>query len=274
MSLWNDDSNVMLVAGHRGACHIQPENTMTAFRYAMDAGVDMIETDIRQTKDGQLVLMHDAKVDRTTDGSGFVRDFTFAEFRRLNAAAHVDGFVAECPPTLEELFELVAPHPTMLINLELKEYPHVEGEEMAYETADKTIAMVEKYGLGKRIILNSFSGKLLHHISEQYGRRYPLHGFYPYFYLGPDHGNPDEYLDVACLFHAELRDGKIQSLEGQVCPQSWFDYLIERHIEPWIGAGVTTYDDLALAFERGARLITTNNPVETLEFLRRMGHHR
>ena len=274
MALWNNDPNVMLVAGHRGACRIRPENTMTAFQYAIDAGVDMIETDIRQTKDCQLVLMHDARVDRTTDGSGLVRDFTFTEFRRLNAAAHVEGFAPERPPMLEELLELTAAHPGMLLNLELKEYPHVEGEEMAYDTADKTVALVEQYGLGDRVILNSFSGKLLHYLAEKYGRRYPLHGFYPYFYLGPDHGNPDEYLDVACLFHAEFVDGKIRGLEGQVCPKEWFDDLIDRHIEPWIGAGVTTYDDLALAFERGARLITTNNPVETLEFLRRMGHHK
>ena len=274
MALWNNDPNVMLVAGHRGACRIRPENTMTAFQYAIDAGVDMIETDIRQTKDGQLVLMHDAKVDRTTDGSGLVRDHSFADFRRLNAAAHVEGFAPEGPPLLEELLSLVAPLPDMLLNLELKEYPHVEGEEAACDTADKTIALVEKYGLGSRIILNSFSGRLLRYIAEKYGRRYPLHGFYPYFCLGPDCGNPDDYLDVACLFHVEMRDGKISGLDGEVCPRSWFDDLLSRGIEPWIGAGVTAYDDLALAFERGARLVTTNNPVETLEFLRRMGHHK
>jgi len=202
-----------------------------------------------------------------------VRDFTFGELRRLNAAAHDEGFAPEAPPALEELLELVAAHPTMLINLELKEYPNVEGEQAACETAAKTIDMVEKYGLGKRIILNSFSGWLLDWLAKEYGHRYPLHGFYPYFYLGADYGNPDEYLDVACLFHAEFKEGRIRSLDGQVCPQSWFDVLLSHNIEPWIGAGVQTYEDLELAFNRGARLITTDNPVEVLEFLRRMGHH-
>ena len=274
MALWNNDPNVMLVAGHRGARRIRPENTMTAFKYAMDAGVDMVETDIRQTKDHQLVLMHDAKVDRTTDGTGLVRDFTFAEFRRLNAAAHDEGFAPECPPTLEELLEMVAVHPTMLINLELKEYPHVEGEEMAFDTADKTVALVEKYGLAKRIIFNSFSGRLLDYLARKYDHRYALHGYYPYFYLGPEYGCPEDYLDVACLFHAEVVDGKIRGLEGQICPQSWFDELLSHSIEPWIGAGVKTYEDLELGFNRGARLVTTDNPVETLDCLRRMGHHR
>ena len=63
MALWNNDPNVMLVAGHRGACRIRPENTMTAFQYAIDAGVDMIETDIRQTKDNQPGLVHERRGD-------------------------------------------------------------------------------------------------------------------------------------------------------------------------------------------------------------------
>ncbi|MBR4443641.1 MAG: hypothetical protein IKS52_10285 [Clostridia bacterium] len=274
MPLWNNDPNVMLVAGHRGARRIRPENTMTAFRYAIDAGVDMVETDIRQTKDHQLVLMHDERVDRTTDGTGRVRDLTFADFRRLNAAAHDEGFAPECPPTLEELLELVAAHPTMLVNLELKEYPHVEGEEMAFDTADKTVALVEKYGLGDRVILNSFSGKLLDYLARKYDHCYPLHGFYPYFYLGPEHGDPETYLDVACLIHGALENGKIRSLDGPVCPQPWFDELLSHNIEPWIGPGAKTYEELEICFGRGGRLITSDNPVETLEFLRRMGRHR
>ena len=274
MGLWNNDANIMLVAGHRGARVGWPENTLPAFRHAIDIGCDMIETDIRQTKDHQLVLMHDARVDRTTDGTGFVCDYALADFRRLNAAAHVDGFSFECPPTLDELLELTAETPSLLLNLELKDYPDVEGEDWAYETADKTIEAVEKHGLGGRIVLNSFSGKLLKHIHDRYGRRYPLHGFFPYFYLGQDCGQPETYLDCACLFYAEKQpDGKIRSLGGEVCPADWYDALIERGIEPWIGAGVKRFDDLKLSFERGARLITTDNPDETLDFLRQMGHH-
>ena len=273
MPLWNDDKNIMLVAGHRGARRIRPENTLTTFRYAIDLGVDMVETDVRQTKDGHLVLMHDARVDRTTDGSGYVRDFTLADFRRLNAAAHDASFAPERPPLLEELLELLAAHPTMLLNLELKEYPHVEGETRAFDTADRSLELVERYGLGGRVILNSFSGQLLRRMQSAYGRRYPLHGYIPYFYLGPEPGDPDQYLDVACLFHAELVDGKERALPGEVCPQSWFDEAIAKGIEPWVGAGVRTKEDLALSFERGARLVTTDDPESTLRYLREMGHH-
>ena len=273
--LWNNDPNVMLVAGHRGARHTQPENTVTAFRYAMGLDVDMIETDIRQTKDGQLILMHDPTVDRTTDGSGPVREFTLKELRAMNAAAHVEGFRPEPPALLEELLEMTAAHPTMTLNLELKDYPQVEGEDWAYKTADMTLAMVEKYGLGGRIILNSFSGKLLEHLVKKYDHRYPIHGFYPYFYLKADCGDPDSYLDVACVFNAEQNaEGKIVSRGGQIAPKEWFDYLLERGIEPWVGAGVKTYEDLELSVKLGARLVTTDYPAETLDMLRRMGHHK
>ncbi len=225
---------------------------MTAFRHAMDVGVDMIETDIRQTRDHRLVLMHDGRVDRTTDGEGLVREYSYQEFRSLNAAAHDEGFAREAPPCLEELLEMVSAHPTMLMNLELKEYPHVEGEEMAYDTA----------------------GKLLSYMRKKYGRRYPLHGYYPYFYMGSDMGDPETYLDVACVFHAELVGGQVRGLGGEIAPQAWFDYLLKRNIEPWIGAGVKTFDDLKLGFERGARLVTSDDPGATLAMLREMGHHR
>ena len=273
MPLWNDDMKVMLVAGHRGARGVRPENTLTAFRYAFEAGVDMVETDVRQTRDGALVLMHDARVDRTTDGSGLVRELSFREFRGLNAAAHDAGFAPERPPLLEELLERVAAHPTMLVNLELKEYPHVEGEAFAFDTANRTIELVEKYGLGARTIVNSFSGRLLRYVDETFGHRYPLHGFMPYFYLGPDAGDPDTYLDVACLFHAEQVDGRIRALEGEVCPQAWFDEAIGKGIEPWVGAGVRTYEDLKASAERGARLVTADDPVTALAYLREMGRH-
>ena len=91
--------NDVLVSGHRGDRVHGLENTMTAFRLAVEAGVDMVETDVRMTADGQLILMHDETVDRTTDGTGYVKDLTLAQIKNLNAAANSDGsFAAEPPP--------------------------------------------------------------------------------------------------------------------------------------------------------------------------------
>ena len=69
----------MMVAGHRGDCYNCFENTMKAFECAINDGADMIETDVRLTKDGVLVLMHDDKVDRTSNGSGLVCEKTYEE---------------------------------------------------------------------------------------------------------------------------------------------------------------------------------------------------
>lgn len=75
----------MIVTGHRGAMGSEPENTLRSFRRAVEVGCDEVELDLRVTADGRLVVLHDATVDRTTDGSGAVADLTFAEIRALDA---------------------------------------------------------------------------------------------------------------------------------------------------------------------------------------------
>ena len=75
----------MQIFAHRGFSSQYPENTMTAFRKALEAGADGIELDARLTLDGKIVVMHDPSVDRTTNGKGKVRDLTFAEFLGLDA---------------------------------------------------------------------------------------------------------------------------------------------------------------------------------------------
>lgn len=91
--------NPQLIA-HRGGPAHAPENTLAAFRYAIEIGVDWIEMDVQMTKDGALVVMHDETVDRTTDGIGRVRDLTLEQIRALDAG---DG---EQVPTFEEVIAL------------------------------------------------------------------------------------------------------------------------------------------------------------------------
>ena len=139
--------------------------TLEGFRSTFSAGLDishfMIETDVRMTKDHELVIMHDPTVDRTTDGTGLVHEMTLAQFKALDAAAGFEDFPREAPPTLEEFLKLCARCDSMLIDFELKEYPVEGNEAVAYECADRTIQMLEEYGFGERCVLNSFNGKLL-----------------------------------------------------------------------------------------------------------------
>lgn len=104
--------SVPLIMAHRGASDELPENTLAAFQLAIDQGADILETDLRFTRDDEIVLVHDATVDRTTDGSGVVSGMALVDVKKLRSRG-------EAIPTLEELLEFV-PTRTVLA-LELKD---------------------------------------------------------------------------------------------------------------------------------------------------------
>ena len=97
-----------LVIGHRGASARAPENTLSAFALALDAGADGVECDLRATADGVPVVIHDARVDRTTDGSGEIARMALAEVRSLDASGGNPDYRGERIPALAELLALVA----------------------------------------------------------------------------------------------------------------------------------------------------------------------
>lgn len=242
----------MMVAAHRGDSDHFPENTMAAFHAALTAGVDMIETDVRMTCDGVLVLMHDKSVDRTTDGTGVVAEMTFARLRTLNAGT---VSLPQMVPTLEELLDLLRDSGVSL-NLEVKEYWDEGNEERSRICVDRCVDLLEQYRMSKSVIFNSFDAAVLEYIDEKYCGCYRLHGFYPYERMYHVRRSPSEYLYCACL------------KEG--CPQEHYAYLLERKIEPWIGPA-TAPEDLEECFRRGARLVTSNHPAEDLAVLRKVG---
>lgn len=137
------------VFAHRGYSAVFSENTMTAFLEAEKTGCDGIELDVQLTKDGEVVVIHDEKVDRTTSGTGWVKDFTFKEVRNMNA--NKSGMKKEPIPSLIEVFEWMKTN-KLICNIELKNtiIPY-EGME------EKVIEMIRKYGLSNRIIISSFN---------------------------------------------------------------------------------------------------------------------
>ena len=254
------NTKYMRVAAHRGFSEKYPENTMEAFRAALELGVDEIETDVRTSADGELVLIHDDTVSRTTDGTGKVCEMTLAELRALDAGSKKSAeFAGAKIPTLRELFELVKDHPTLTLDIELKEYP-IEGREaLAFEVCDKALAMVDEYGFTKRCVVNSFSGKLNEYVREKYGDKYRQHVFYPEKLLGECTVDPYSYAYCACLFTEN--------------PEA-FEYLRSRGVQPWVGAGVNNEEKLDRAIANGACAITCNNVDEILALLRKKGLHK
>ncbi|QCJ43391.1 glycerophosphodiester phosphodiesterase [Bacillus sp. S3] len=137
------------IFAHRGYSALFAENTMSAFLEAEKAGADGLELDVQLTKDGEIVVIHDEKVDRTSSGTGFVKDFSFKEIRKLNA--NKKGVKKEPIPSLIEVFEWMKSNKIMC-NIELKNglIPY-EGME------EKVIELIRKYGLSDRIIISSFN---------------------------------------------------------------------------------------------------------------------
>jgi len=102
----------MLRIGHRGACGYAPENTILSFSTALQLNVDMIELDVHICKSGEIVVIHDDKVDRTTNGTGYVSEKTLDELRIMDAGK------GEKIPTLQEVLDLV--NKKVKLNIELK----------------------------------------------------------------------------------------------------------------------------------------------------------
>lgn len=240
----------MAVAAHRGDSYNYYENTLSAFRAAIASGSDMIETDVHLSADGVLVLIHDDTVDRTSNGKGRVDKMTFEELRALNVG---DTASPERIPTLKELFDLVL-DTGVTLNIEIKEYYNEQNATRCAQCIEGVIELIEEYGIGERCLINSFDAWVLEYVYKKHGKKYALHGFYPYTILGNVSLNPDEYLYCACIFDNENK--------------ALYDYLIERGIEPWIGASVTQKSKLKTCLENGARLITTNNPSDIISKLK------
>lgn len=147
-SIYFDVARPMVIA-HQGGDGLRPSNTLLAFQHAVDLGVDVLEMDVHQTRDGALVLMHDTTVDRTTDGSGPLAELTLQEVKRLDAAFRWPYDTPEPPyrgrgvrvPTLAEVIERF---PRLRYNVEIKPDSAVVaralcGELKALDAAPRTL---------------------------------------------------------------------------------------------------------------------------------------
>ena len=132
--------------GHRGASGRLPENTLASFRAALEAGAGVLELDVRVTRDGHPVVMHDATVDRTTDGFGTVRGMTLGAVRRLSA-----GRPGEKVPTLREVFE---EFPDAAVNLDIKDWD-LPGAEKA------VLGVLREVGAAGRVLVASADNGVL-----------------------------------------------------------------------------------------------------------------
>lgn len=134
--------NIIIVA-HRGFSGIYPENTLLAFQKAVELGVDFIELDIHQTLDKEIVVCHDEKIDRTTDGNGYIKEMNYEEIKKYDAGKW-KGYSGEKIPLLRDVFEKFKNKVKILI--EIKECD-------VYEL----VKLIKEYKIEKSVIVGSFN---------------------------------------------------------------------------------------------------------------------
>ncbi|HYE91481.1 MAG TPA: glycerophosphodiester phosphodiesterase family protein [Terriglobales bacterium] len=151
-----------LVAAHRGGALLWAENSLLAYRNALALGVDFLETDVHLTKDGEVVVLHDPTLERTTTGQGALRDHTFAQLAGVRLKGADGAVTGEGVPTLAQLLDLLAPSTAKLL-LEIKVGP---GRERYAGIEEKTLALVRQRGLMDRVVLMAFEGPTIRRVRE------------------------------------------------------------------------------------------------------------
>jgi glycerophosphoryl diester phosphodiesterase len=154
---------------HRGGSQLWPENTMLSFEKAVGLGYRYLETDVHLSKDGVLVTIHDATVDRTTDGSGLVRALPLAELKRLDAGYRFSPDGGQTYPfrgqgvTIPTLTEVVEAFPHVFLNIDLKQHDAAMVEAMA--------SFIEEHGLHDRLLIASFTDGIIRAFRQRTGGR-------------------------------------------------------------------------------------------------------
>lgn len=140
------------IIAHRGASGYTPENTMAAFEKAITMGADGIELDIHVSKDNRLIVCHDERVDRTTNGIGLIKDLTLSEIKKLDAGSwYSKEFATERIPTLEDVLNLLKGE-DLIINIELK------NDVIRYDRIEELVLnCLEKTNTKRKAILSSFN---------------------------------------------------------------------------------------------------------------------
>ena len=148
------------IIAHRGASYLAPENTLTAFKKAMEIGADGVEMDVQQTIDAGLVIHHDYMIDLHTDISGKIYDMTMGDLKELDFGSWKGPeYAGEQIPTLEEVLEVAQGF--QMIHIELK--PYFDRDE---EIADRVIDAVLDAGLEEKAVLTSFEYGALRRVKE------------------------------------------------------------------------------------------------------------
>lgn len=236
------------VWAHRGSSAYAPENTIEAFLLAAEQGADGVELDVQLTKDGEMVVVHDEEIDRVSDGSGLVKDYTLAELKNFHFNKTHPEYENAKIPTLREVYEALKPT-GMTINVELKTgifwYENLE---------EKVLALTKEMGMEDRVIYSSFNHYSIAKILE----------------LDPKASTGILYADVIydvvnyakkigtgalhpATYHVQMADFLQEYVKSDVAVHVWTvndKAEINRLMDAGVDAVITNYPDVAVACRR------------------------
>jgi glycerophosphoryl diester phosphodiesterase len=245
--MFNQTPQNILVAGHRGYAAKYPENTLFSFEKGLEIGVDMFEFDLNLTKDKELVVIHDQTVDRTTNGNGWVRDFTLEQIKTLDAGFHSD-YPRQEIPTLRELLTYLRPYKHLLYNVEIKEKTH--------ETVDKAIAMLKEFDILEQCVIACFDAEIVEYAHRTYGVK--TQGFC---------GQLMQNFSDETYSHLYGVGLGMNLLTAELCNE-----FKQMGIDPWAYCPDTDAEVYEV-IRSGATLVTCNDPEPALRILKQEGLH-
>ncbi len=236
------------VIAHRGFSGAAPENTIAAVRAAIDVGADMVEIDVTLSSDGNIVVVHDETLARTTDGIGKVAQLTLAELRQLNAGSWFDpSFAGERIPTLEQVLNEVDGR--ILLNVEIK------SEAVARGVVSKVATAIREFEMIDQVVVSSFSPNALEEMNS----------------LAPE-------IRTAVLYNAKIHEGQdaVEIVTGlgasvfNIKRQRLTKKMLRRCREQQIPVGIYTVNEprrMRRLVKRGINAIFTGYPDRLLEIL-------
>ncbi len=235
------------VYAHRGASGYAPENTLEAFELAVHQKAHGVELDVHLTKDGVVVVTHDEKIDRVSDGSGFVCEMTLAELKKHSFGKAFPAYRDAKMPTLREVFELLA-GTGLWVNVELKNsviaYPGME---------QKCIGLAAETGMAGRVLFSSFNHHSLLRVKE-IDKSMPCGILYSATMVRP-------WAYAAVLGLDALHPHWTELLVPDECAEAHKAGLL---VNPWT---INEEDLMRKAFELGADYVITNYPDKALAVL-------
>lgn len=248
-----------MVIAHRGGRGLWPENTLFAFHNAAKLGVDAIEFDTQRSKDGVFVVMHDAAVDRTTNGKGNVGDFTFEEIRKLDAGYRWTKDGETFPfrgkginiPTVEEVLQQF---PDLKLNIEIKECDP--------DAANALLKLIAKYDAAERVMIGSFFTRVVirtrtlsPHIATSAGRA-EITKFFAMQLLG-----------LARFYALPVHALEVPEYEGnlKVVSQRFIKAALRRNALPVYVWTVNEKDKMRQLLNMGVRGLISDYPDRALE---------